>query len=130
MSTNIQRFRDLPKLRLHAIDPSPPSESSASSASTAAAESNPDAVHPEDRRNEDDCRTPTSEENRIPAILTCPPAPKKPRPALSCKRKLSELDFFEALNHTEIEEFFRLASARIASDEAPKRIRFSKRIVA
>ncbi|KAK4758000.1 hypothetical protein SAY87_019301 [Trapa incisa] len=129
MSTNIQLFRDLPKLRLHAADPSPPSESSASPASTTAAASNSDAVHPEEDSREEECRTPTSEESRISAVMTCPPAPKKPRYALSGKRKLSELDSFETLHGGEIEEFFHLASARIAS-EAPKRRRFSKRIVA
>jgi len=28
----------------------------------------------------DGCETPKSEEHRIPKILTCPPAPRKPRP--------------------------------------------------
>ncbi|KAL7200024.1 hypothetical protein ACSBR2_022184 [Camellia fascicularis] len=28
---------------------------------------------------DDECRTPTSPEYKIPAMLNCPPAPKKPR---------------------------------------------------
>ncbi|KAK4761748.1 hypothetical protein SAY87_029632 [Trapa incisa] len=128
MSTNIQLFRYLPKLRLHPIDPTPPSESPpASFISMTEATGNSDAVHP-DVDSRDECRTPTSEESRIPAVLGCPLAPKKPRPAFYGKRKLSEQDSLGSLHRGEIEEFFRLASARIAI-EAPKRRRFSKRIV-
>ncbi|XP_030444667.1 cyclin-dependent protein kinase inhibitor SMR3-like [Syzygium oleosum] len=59
------------------------------------------------------CRTPTSEKHRIPAVLRCPPAPKKPRfsRSSSCKRKLSELDFFDIVNRREVDAFFELASA-------------------
>ncbi|KAH7547814.1 hypothetical protein JRO89_XS14G0019600 [Xanthoceras sorbifolium] len=57
------------------------------------------------------CRTPTSFENKIPQILTCPPAPRKPKrkvAALSCKRKLlDEFQFFEIANREEVESFFR-----------------------
>ncbi|KAI6669241.1 hypothetical protein NL676_004126 [Syzygium grande] len=59
------------------------------------------------------CRTPTSEKHRIPAVLRCPPAPKKPRfsRSSSCKRKLSELDFFDIVNRHEVDAFFELATA-------------------
>nr|DAD48758.1 TPA_asm: hypothetical protein HUJ06_018695 [Nelumbo nucifera] len=55
---------------------------------------------------EDECRTPTSEEHKIPIIQTCPPAPRKPRKVVLCKRKLSELRFFEIVSHDEVESFF------------------------
>ncbi|KAF5948044.1 hypothetical protein HYC85_014001 [Camellia sinensis] len=44
---------------------------------------------------DDECRTPTSPEHKIPAMLSCPPAPKKPRRTEHYKRKLCELQFFE-----------------------------------
>ncbi|GAV90640.1 hypothetical protein CFOL_v3_34047 [Cephalotus follicularis] len=52
----------------------------------------------------DECQTPTSEEHKIPALLFCPPAPRKPRPTFSCKRRLQ---FFEIVNPEEIDNFFR-----------------------
>ena len=56
---------------------------------------------------EECCRTPTSKEHRIPKILDCPPAPRKPKRAPTCKRKLSELQFFEIVNREEVDSFFR-----------------------
>ncbi|CAK7325351.1 unnamed protein product [Dovyalis caffra] len=57
---------------------------------------------------EDECCTPTSAQNKIPALLICPPAPKKPRRSQgSCKRKQSNLHFFEVMNREEVEMFFR-----------------------
>lgn len=61
------------------------------------------------------CKTPTSEKHKIPEILCCPQAPKKPKTrssTVSCKRKLQlladdEFQFFEILNRDEVEEFFR-----------------------
>lgn len=61
------------------------------------------------------CKTPTSEKHKIPEILCCPKAPKKPKTrssTISCKRKLQlladdEFQFFEILNRDEVEEFFR-----------------------
>ncbi|KAJ0533467.1 putative cyclin-dependent protein kinase inhibitor SMR [Helianthus annuus] len=46
--------------------------------------------------------TPKSPEHKIPEAVTCPPAPKKPR--ISCKRRISEFEFFEI---DEIESFFK-----------------------
>ncbi|XP_008803458.2 cyclin-dependent protein kinase inhibitor SMR1-like [Phoenix dactylifera] len=55
----------------------------------------------------DECRTPTSEESKIPPVpSSCPPAPKKPRQVLLCKRRLSELELFGA-QVEEIELWFR-----------------------
>ncbi|CAL1386948.1 unnamed protein product [Linum trigynum] len=59
--------------------------------------------------SEEECRTPKSSEFKIPAVPSCPPAPRKPkRKAIPCKRKLEpELDFFDAVNREEVESFFR-----------------------
>ncbi|KAL3520797.1 hypothetical protein ACH5RR_018946 [Cinchona calisaya] len=60
-----------------------------------------------EEEEEEGCRTPKFAENMIPKILSCPPAPKKPRrvASSSCKRKLSE--FFESVvGREEVESFF------------------------
>ncbi|PON49531.1 hypothetical protein PanWU01x14_229430 [Parasponia andersonii] len=65
------------------------------------------------------CRTPTAERHRIPKILTCPPAPRKPeRRVPSCKRKLTELQFFEVKKREDVDEFFRSMSFQTASSSA------------
>ncbi|KAG1362613.1 cyclin-dependent protein kinase inhibitor SMR1 [Cocos nucifera] len=62
-------------------------------------------VNSEDEGRE--CRTPTSEESRLPTVpSSCPPAPKKPRKVLLCKRRLPELELFSA-RLEEIELWFR-----------------------
>ncbi|KAK9059815.1 hypothetical protein SSX86_020519 [Deinandra increscens subsp. villosa] len=54
----------------------------------------------------EECVTPTSTDHRIPAILICPPAPKKQRHASpSCKRRL-QFQFFEIVATDEIDSFF------------------------
>ncbi|XP_047323625.1 cyclin-dependent protein kinase inhibitor SMR3-like [Impatiens glandulifera] len=81
---------------------------------------NDDKIKSENEENE--CRTPTSPANRIPAIFVCPPAPKKKRPAISCKRKLSELDFFGFVPaREEIDCFFRTIS--ISGDQLDSNIK-------
>ena len=70
---------------------------------------------------EDCCRTPTSKEHRIPKILDCPPAPRKPKRAPTCKRKLSELQFFEIVNREEVDSFFRSSFEQIAVITSNKR---------
>nr|XP_011469403.1 PREDICTED: cyclin-dependent protein kinase inhibitor SMR2-like [Fragaria vesca subsp. vesca] len=67
-----------------------------------------DSITTNDAVLEDECcRTPKSEASKIPAVVTCPPAPRKPRRAAgSCKRKLTELQFFEVVNRDEVEAFF------------------------
>ncbi|PPR93490.1 hypothetical protein GOBAR_AA27182 [Gossypium barbadense] len=54
------------------------------------------------------CVTPTSKEHKIPAVLSCPGAPKKPRKTyVSCKRKLlSKFQFFDIINREEVDAFF------------------------
>ncbi|KAK9124045.1 hypothetical protein Sjap_013647 [Stephania japonica] len=61
------------------------------------------------------CVTPTSKDQKIPILQSCPPAPKKPKRSnvvLSCKRKLlcsSELQFFESTTsgREQVESFFK-----------------------
>ncbi|KAF9595044.1 hypothetical protein IFM89_036372 [Coptis chinensis] len=57
--------------------------------------------------DDDECRTPTSSEYKIPMILSCPPAPRKRRKVVLCKRKLSEIQFFEVVGRDEVESFFK-----------------------
>nr|XP_023876179.1 cyclin-dependent protein kinase inhibitor SMR1-like [Quercus suber] len=70
---------------------------------------------------EDCCRTPTSKEHRIPKILDCPPAPRKPKRAPTCKRKLSDLQFFEIVNRDEVDSFFRSSFEQLAVITSKKR---------
>jgi hypothetical protein len=57
--------------------------------------------------NDESYRTPTSKESKIPEIQDCPPAPRKPKPFVSCKRKLmDEFKFFEVSNNEEIDVEF------------------------
>ncbi|KAB5544077.1 hypothetical protein DKX38_012189 [Salix brachista] len=61
-----------------------------------------------DDGEDDESCTPTSAQHNIPVMLTCPPAPKKPRTSPgSCKRKRPSVHFFEAMNREEVEMFFR-----------------------
>ncbi|KAJ6428871.1 hypothetical protein OIU84_020507 [Salix udensis] len=61
-----------------------------------------------DDGEDDESCTPTSAQHNIPVLLTCPPAPKKPRTSPgSCKRKRPSVHFFEAMNREEVEMFFR-----------------------
>ncbi|KAJ8765970.1 hypothetical protein K2173_020486 [Erythroxylum novogranatense] len=102
MSTHLQLLQDFPQIRLSPlkIDSLPSSSPTLDDDNTATPRQNGASA--------DVCRTPTSEEHRIPSILSCPPAPRKPkRPSISCKRKLSELEFFEIVNREEVESFFR-----------------------
>ncbi|XP_030547295.2 cyclin-dependent protein kinase inhibitor SMR1 [Rhodamnia argentea] len=59
----------------------------------------------------EECTTPSSVEHRIPPVLTCPAAPRKPRtkPSASCKRAFpsDQLELFEVANRREVEDFFR-----------------------
>ncbi|KAL1532103.1 cyclin-dependent protein kinase inhibitor SMR6-like [Salvia divinorum] len=54
---------------------------------------------------EEDCRTPRSPRHMIPAVLRCPPAPRKRRRGAACKRRLCEMEFFAG---EEIESLFRI----------------------
>ncbi|KAK4857375.1 hypothetical protein QYF36_027328 [Acer negundo] len=57
------------------------------------------------------CKTPTSSENKIPTIQSCPPTPRKKVLQVFShdrKRKKPDLDhdFFEATGREEVESFF------------------------
>ncbi|XP_022139169.1 cyclin-dependent protein kinase inhibitor SMR1-like [Momordica charantia] len=67
------------------------------------------------------CRTPTSVENKIPALLQCPPAPRKRKRPPTCRRRLMELEFVEIVSREEIEPY--LAS----SFEHEDRVKSAKR---
>ncbi|CAL5209063.1 unnamed protein product [Lathyrus oleraceus] len=67
-----------------------------------------DGEHENENENDESYRTPTSKESKIPEILNCPPAPKKPKPFVSCKRKLmDEFQFFEVSSNEDMDAFFR-----------------------
>ena len=99
MSTDLELFQDLAKIKLPKLKIQSSNERG--------------IVIQEENKNQHDsssseCLTPTSEENKIPAVLSCPAAPRKPRKrAVSCKRKLSELQFFEIVNREEVDAFFK-----------------------
>jgi len=54
------------------------------------------------------CETPKSEEHRIPKILTCPPAPRKPRPTARRKTQSAALSRALFVNPSELNLFFGL----------------------
>ncbi|KGN52223.1 cyclin-dependent protein kinase inhibitor SMR1 [Cucumis sativus] len=65
-----------------------------------------DRVDEEDGGAEElSCRTPTSAENKIPAVEQCPPAPRKRKRPPSCRRRLMELEFVEIVHRDEIEPY-------------------------
>ncbi|XP_008232059.1 PREDICTED: cyclin-dependent protein kinase inhibitor SMR3 [Prunus mume] len=96
MATGLDFCQDLPNPRFLTIKISTPKAQQ------------PLSLHDHDALDEvaHGCRTPTSKEHKIPTVVTCPPAPRKParRAASSCKRKLQ---FFETANQDEVEDFFR-----------------------
>ncbi|KAF8403166.1 hypothetical protein HHK36_011263 [Tetracentron sinense] len=61
----------------------------------------------EEDGGDNECQTPNSDEHKIPAIQSCPPAPQKKRRVVLCKRKLSELQFFEIKGREKVDSFFR-----------------------
>ncbi|KAJ7970512.1 cyclin-dependent protein kinase inhibitor SMR1-like [Quillaja saponaria] len=109
MSTDLQLRLDLPKIRVTI-----PTIKSFLNSNSEANDKN-DAVNKEDMI----CTTPTSKENRIPAILSCPPAPRKRRRVVPSKRRLlEEFQFYEVVNREEVDGFFRSSSG---SDRPVKR---------
>lgn len=101
MSTDLELCKELPKIRLSPIAIRTPQ------ASESATGTHGSVIR---RRNDDEeegYRTPTSKEHKIPVLVSCPPAPRKPRRVAPCKRKLTELDFFKVVNRDEVDEFFR-----------------------
>ena len=100
MSTDLELFQDLAKINLPKLKIQSSNESGIVSQD--------ENKNQDSSRSSSECLTPTSEENKIPAVLSCPPAPRKPRKrAVSCKRKLSELQFFEIVNREEVDAFFK-----------------------
>ncbi|KAJ0103608.1 hypothetical protein Patl1_05989 [Pistacia atlantica] len=94
MSTDLERILDFPRIRLSPIK-------QFSSSNTTEEKDNV-------FNRDEECRTPTSEQHKIPSMLCCPPAPRKPKTRnLSCKRKLVELEFFEIKNREEVETFLK-----------------------
>lgn len=76
--------------------------------------------------DQEECKTPTSSDHKIPRIRSCPPTPrKKERKLLLQKRKFSEMEFFEASNRDEVESFFRsnFELARVESCRMKRRCR-------
>ncbi|KAF5742582.1 hypothetical protein HS088_TW09G00633 [Tripterygium wilfordii] len=101
MSTDLEfSVKLLPKIRLPVIDIDSLKSSSDDSGSVIIqTEINSSSEESES------CQTPTSAEHKIPTILSCPAAPRKPRRrSVLCKRKL---EFFEIDNFQEVEDFFR-----------------------
>ncbi|XP_008780172.1 cyclin-dependent protein kinase inhibitor SMR1-like [Phoenix dactylifera] len=57
---------------------------------------------------DDECRTPTSKESKLPSTpRSCPPAPRKPRRVVSCKRRLVEEVEVIMVGAEELERLFR-----------------------
>ncbi|KAL7252832.1 hypothetical protein ACSBR1_007397 [Camellia fascicularis] len=101
MSTDLEFRQGLPQLRLPAI------RIRASLLSETTGDDSTATIQTPKSGVDDECHTPKSPEHKIPAILICPPAPKKPKRSVSCKRKLCELEFFEIVAREEVESFFR-----------------------
>ncbi|KAL9416335.1 hypothetical protein AB3S75_039517 [Citrus x aurantiifolia] len=76
----------------------------------------------EDYTNED-CKTPTSSDHKIPKIQSCPTTPRKKVQVSFHKRKMHEFLFFEATGREEVESFFRSNSElfRVDSHAVKKR---------
>ncbi|CAI0410804.1 unnamed protein product [Linum tenue] len=125
MSADLDSRPSLPKIRIgiNLIDTPQPCSSGGCAVTV---DYNSDRIEKEITVNSssdddgEDCRTPKSAESKIPAILSCPPAPRKPnRRPISCKRKLgSQFEFFDVVHREEVESFFRSAGFQLA-----KRIR-------
>lgn len=121
MSTDLEFLHDMSKTRLLTIKTrttsTPPSNHDDNNNNNVETRKKIDEVDD----NNECCRTPTSKEHRIPKILDCPPAPRKPKMVPSCKRKLSELQFFEIVNRDEVDSFFRSSFEQLAVITSAKR---------
>ncbi|XP_061363806.1 cyclin-dependent protein kinase inhibitor SMR6-like [Gastrolobium bilobum] len=107
MSTDLHLHHELPKLRISAVkmEDIHSSDRNMSNVVPQVKDENDAAVSADD---DESYRTPTSKESKIPAILTCPPAPRKSKAFVSCKRKLlDEFQFFEVTNKEDMDAFFR-----------------------
>ncbi|KAM1706071.1 hypothetical protein ACFXTH_028038 [Malus domestica] len=95
MATGLDFCQDLPNPRLPTIKISAPHP-----------RPQPSASHSDSDVVSECAETKSPRFLNVPAILTCPPAPRKPprRLVSSCKRKLQ---FFEITNREEVEDMFR-----------------------
>lgn len=59
---------------------------------------------------DEECETPKSEEHRIPKVLTCPPAPRKPRPTARRKTESAARSRALFVNDSELNLFFGMPS--------------------
>ncbi|KAJ0103607.1 cyclin-dependent protein kinase inhibitor SMR1-like [Pistacia vera] len=103
MTTNLGHRIGLTSIKIEDRNPEQNQVGEVGNMSTGAADAG-------DRGEEFECHTPTSDENKIPITLICPPAPRKPtkRSSISCKRKLFDVNqFVETVKREEIDEFFR-----------------------
>ncbi|KAE9617529.1 hypothetical protein Lal_00034998 [Lupinus albus] len=99
MSTNLQLPQELPKLQISTIKTILPDHT------TKIIHVKIDQDDSGDSGDVDIYQTPTSKESKIPAIITCPRAPRKAK-QISCKRKLmDEYQFFEVVNKEEMDAF-------------------------
>ncbi|CAL1374147.1 unnamed protein product [Linum trigynum] len=109
MSADLDSRPSLPKIRIGIINLN---DSPQPCSSSGGENHNSDRVVEKEitiNSSSEECRTPKSAESKIPAILSCPPAPRKPKSRpISCKRKLGlEFEFFDVLHREELESFFR-----------------------
>ncbi|KAG6761968.1 hypothetical protein POTOM_032447 [Populus tomentosa] len=64
--------------------------------------------------DQEECKTPTSGDHKIPAIQSCPPTPRKKMQVFEHKRKLPE--FFETTNNDEVEITILAREIRLCPD--------------
>ncbi|XP_031486174.1 cyclin-dependent protein kinase inhibitor SMR2-like [Nymphaea colorata] len=70
--------------------------------------------------NEDGYRTPTSSEYRIPEVLECPPAPRKPKREFRLKRKRARALQVQEVDPNEIELFLRQILVHLTPESGQK----------
>ncbi|GLJ43324.1 hypothetical protein SUGI_0899830 [Cryptomeria japonica] len=66
----------------------------------------------------EECHTPKGEEYQLPKILSCPPAPRKPRPT---SKKSKSQDYF-IVSRRELSSLFNLSNPKKVSGESLDRI--------
>ncbi|CAI9296182.1 unnamed protein product [Lactuca saligna] len=114
MSADLEfRLQELPAIQLTSLTLKLPSTEQESSEESCRTQS----------EQVEECVTPTSPEHRIPEILSCPPAPKKQRHGASpsCKRRLTEFQFFEVVARDEIDSFFKASYELLNRNSSKKR---------
>lgn len=77
-------------------------------------------------QQDQECKTPTSCDHKIPPIQSCPPTPRKKVQVFHPKRKLPKMEFFESTHSDEVESFFESSlevSSSVDSSQPNKKIR-------